>query len=233
MAPPAPRSARCREPATASRADSAVVDDAPGAGAWSTATCCSRRRLTRPRLSASANEPPIRPQPITPSCWNIRPALPPPLVDPRAGGVSDRRRIGAQQLRRRRRRAVRAARRRCAGSSGWPEVDVEVIPTGPERGRPRLEARHRHAVRLQRHQQLQSQARPVDRPRRRGWCSRGRGARRGWRSRVTMAKRVAVRVVLIAGASTHAAELAGCARVLAMAGQRRGPAPPGARLRHF
>ena len=39
----------------------------------SMATCCSRStRLTRPaRFSASANEPPIRPQPITPSCSNI------------------------------------------------------------------------------------------------------------------------------------------------------------------
>ena len=78
-------------------------------------------RLTRPaRLSASANEPPIRPQPITPSCSNI-------VGD--SARLSDVDGIGAEQLEEGAQpRAVLRARAATCGWSGWPcEVDVEVV----------------------------------------------------------------------------------------------------------
>ena len=71
-------------------------------------------------------------------------------------------RIGAEQLeeRARARAAPPARRRRSAGRDG-PEVDVEVVLPLAGARRPRLEAGHRDAVLLQRHQHVVHRAGPV------------------------------------------------------------------------
>src|SRR3954452_23328635 len=109
------------------------------------------RRTMPARLSARANEPPIRPQPITPSCSNIRYLY---LV-----GVD---RISAEQLEERARLVQLPEREGDVGLVGMAvEVDVEVVLPLTRARRPRLEACHRHAVRLQGLHHVVDGARPV------------------------------------------------------------------------
>src|SRR5678815_3641919 len=97
------------------------------------------RRTMPARLSASANEPPIRPQPITPSCSNIE-------WLPLSVGVDG---IAAEQLEERTRVVQLLQREGDVGLVGMAvEVDVEVVLPLAGARRPRFEARHRHAMRL-------------------------------------------------------------------------------------
>ena len=93
----------------------------------------------------------MRPQPIRPSCSNMRQWL--RRVD----------RVGAQHLvERAQGYAARPARAATCGCDGMAvEVDVEVVLplAGPRRAG--LEARHGHAVGLERHQQVVHRAGPV------------------------------------------------------------------------
>src|SRR5947209_2176312 len=98
------------------------------------------RRTMPARLSASANDPPIRPQPITPSCSNMRWAG--------SVGIDG---VAAEQLEEGAGLVQLLQGEGHVGLIGMAvEIDVEVVlPLSRARG-PRLEPRHRHAVRLQR-----------------------------------------------------------------------------------
>src|SRR3954466_883217 len=98
------------------------------------------RRTRLARFIASANEPPIRPQPMTPSCSNIRRSQPCSVSVHRIRAEQLEERTGVVQLLERAGdvRLVRVA----------VDVDVEVVLPLARSRRPRLEACHRDAVRL-------------------------------------------------------------------------------------